>query len=81
LLKGVPYPPVSSWLADCRPAPDRLPVQLAQVVHGGMQMQLAPARAEAAHGELSSALAVLHLAKDRRHAEEEGVVGAATRAR
>ena len=40
-------------------------MQLAQVVHGGLQMPLALARGEAAHGELPSTLAVLHLAKHR----------------
>jgi hypothetical protein len=37
-------------------------VQRAQRLHSDVHMPRAPARAEGAHGELSTALAVLHLA-------------------
>jgi hypothetical protein len=48
-------------------APDRLPVQLSQIVHGGMEVPLALARDKAAHGEPAGALVLLHLAQDRLH--------------
>jgi hypothetical protein len=49
----------------CCPAPGRLQVQLPQVMHGGMEMPLALAGGEAAHGELPGTLVVLHLAEHR----------------
>jgi hypothetical protein len=39
----------------CGAAPDRLPVQRAQRLHSDVHMPRAPARAEGAHGELSTA--------------------------
>src|ERR671932_2944827 len=66
---GLLLDPAAVWVPrrGSSGAADRLPVQLAQVVGGGLQVPLAAAGGQTAHAEAAGVLALLNLAEHRLH--------------
>src|SRR5919202_3566751 len=66
---GLLLDPTAVWVPrrGSSGAADRLPVQLAQVVGGGLQVPLAAAGGQTAHAEATGALALLHPPEHRLH--------------